>query len=157
MAALGEVIEQRWPLLAGIVILWLLHKFIQYYRLRRFGGPWVTHFTDLPNSVKTYLGESDSWYRSISERYGMSPVFCSRVKQTGLTMSMATQAPSPAPAPTLWSPRVPKSGSMSTRSRDTSGRHGSSSQYGWNTDETTFSASATPSCMTNEGSRLRQG
>ncbi|KAH6847692.1 cytochrome P450 [Chaetomium sp. MPI-CAGE-AT-0009] len=85
MSFLETLIEHRWPLLATIAALYVVHSLRQYYRLRQFGGPRGTGFSKLPHNINVFTGEAHNWYREVSEKYG--PI--ARVGPTSLITSNA--------------------------------------------------------------------
>jgi hypothetical protein len=66
------LIEYRWPLLVGAIVLYSAGTLLRLYRLRHFRGPWATAFSSIPHKIQTYYGESHNWYREVSEKYGTS-------------------------------------------------------------------------------------
>ncbi|KAL2256725.1 hypothetical protein VTK26DRAFT_1221 [Humicola hyalothermophila] len=70
MAILGQLVEHRWPLLASLVTLWVVRRWLAYRKIRHFRGPWTTAFFDFPHSIKTYYGEGHQWYYDVVKRYG---------------------------------------------------------------------------------------
>ncbi|KAK3293022.1 cytochrome P450 [Chaetomium fimeti] len=85
MGLFESLIEQKWPLLATVVALYVVHTLRQYCRLCQFGGPWGTGFSKIPHNYNTFTGEAHEWYRDVSEKYG--PI--ARVGPTSLITSNA--------------------------------------------------------------------
>ncbi|KAL2193783.1 cytochrome P450 [Corynascus similis CBS 632.67] len=70
MALLETLIENRWPLLAGIIVLYVVRKLLQYRKVSRFGGPRWTGVTKIPHNMRIFTGDAHQWYQDINEKYG---------------------------------------------------------------------------------------
>ncbi|KAK3312839.1 cytochrome P450 [Apodospora peruviana] len=70
MAIVETLYAQRWPLAAGILVLFLVRKVYIYNRLHQFKGPFGTGFTQLPHSLAIGGPEAHKWYRKVAEKYG---------------------------------------------------------------------------------------
>ncbi|KND88422.1 Pisatin demethylase [Tolypocladium ophioglossoides CBS 100239] len=58
------------PLLCGLLCVYMVSRSLVYAKLRRFGGPVWTGFTDWPHSMAMLQNNCHEWYAGISEKYG---------------------------------------------------------------------------------------
>jgi hypothetical protein len=78
MTLLESLAENKWPLLAAILALFLVRMVVRYNRLRHFGGPWGTGFSKIQFDINLYTGDAHTWCRDVSEKYGASCRLCEK-------------------------------------------------------------------------------
>ncbi|KAM7221203.1 Pisatin demethylase [Rhypophila decipiens] len=70
MAILETIYENRWPLAAAAVAIYLARMLYTYYRLSQFKGPFGVGFSETPHSWQISKPDTHEWYRHVTETYG---------------------------------------------------------------------------------------
>lgn len=62
--------QHKWHLAAFVLTLFTVDRFIKYWRLRQFKGPFSTGFSDLRHSWAIVRLRAYLFYGEVTERYG---------------------------------------------------------------------------------------
>jgi len=71
MAIIETLYDNRWPLAASVLVIYLVRKIYTYYRLSQFKGPFGVGFSEIPHNWATFKPDTQEWYRHVTDTYGM--------------------------------------------------------------------------------------
>jgi hypothetical protein len=70
MGFIHLVLELRWVIVGGIIILYLSRKVQAYIRLRNFDGPVSCRFSNFLHTKAVLSLQCETWYEEMTDKYG---------------------------------------------------------------------------------------
>lgn len=81
MGALESLINIQ-SILCGLIAVYLYIKVHSFIKLRRFKGPWLSRFSEIPH-IRAFLSEEcHNWYTEVSNKYGQIAVVSPKILAT---------------------------------------------------------------------------
>ncbi|KNG80951.1 cytochrome P450 monooxygenase [Aspergillus nomiae NRRL 13137] len=70
MGAVELLLETRWLIVGGLLVLYFVRKVQTYYRLRKFKGPLSCGFSSFRHTQAVLSLQCERWYKEMTDKYG---------------------------------------------------------------------------------------